>query len=330
VYKDAAGNVAGVFAAARDITELKRAEDALQRAHDELELKVMERTSELARAIEALKAEIGERKQAEDELKKAYEELKKTQLQLIKSGKLAAMGEMAAGIVHELTQPLLGISGFATALLEDLNNFKVTSAIPDHDIRKFMEQSASDLEMIRQQTDRMTQIINRVRTFAHESRTGKEWIDINSQIENALALFSQQLRVHNISVVKNLASGLPRIFCNANELAQVMINLITNARDARDAMDAKGKEGQLTITAGKSDSGIYIEVEDTGIGADVETVSHMFESFFTTKKGGMGLGLSIVHSIITGHRGTINVECKQGAGCKFTIRLPSGGIDKNG
>jgi PAS domain S-box-containing protein len=281
VYNDAVGNVAGVFAAARDITERKR---------------------------------------AEDELKKAYEELKKTQIQLIKSGKLAAMGELAAGIVHELTEPLVGISGFAAALHEDLNDLKVKSAILEPDIRKFMEQSAADLDMILQQTDHMTQIISHVRTFAHESRKEKEWNDINPRIENVLALFSKELRVLNIQVVTNLASGLPRIFCNANELAQVMINLISNARDA---MDAKGKEGQFTITTGKYDSGICIEVEDTGTGADTEAMSHMFEPFFTTKNGRMGLGLSIVHRIITDHGGTINVECRQGEGCKFTIRLPS-------
>jgi PAS domain S-box-containing protein len=447
---EADGTVYGFIELIEDITERKRTKDALQLAHDELELRVMERTSELARALEALKAEIDVRKQAEEKLKeskerfrslvettsdwiwevdandiytyasprirellgyepqeligrtpfdlmppeeaervaaefnaskenqmsvfgleklnlhkdggnviletngvpifdvdgkfcgyrgidrditerkhreeeykKAYEELKKTQIQLIQSGKLAAMGEMSAGIVHELTQPLLGISGFAAALHEDLNDLQVKSAIADPDIRKFMEQSAADLDMIRQQTDRMTQIMNRMRTFAHESRTGKEWIEINPRIENVLALFSQQLRFHNIQVVTNLTSGLPQIFCNANELAQVMINLITNARDA---MDAKGQEGQLTITTGESGSGIYIEVEDTGTGADTEAVSHMFEPFFTTKNGGMGLGLSIIHRIITDHGGTINVECRQGEGCKFTIRLPSGGM----
>jgi PAS domain S-box-containing protein len=264
--------------------------------------------------------DITERKMAENELRKAYEELKKTQIQLIKSGKLAAMGELAAGIVHELTEPLVGISGFAAALLEDTNNFKVKSAILEPDIRKFLEQSAADLDMIGQQTDHMTQIISHVRTFAHESRMEKEWNDINPRIENVLALFSKDLRVHNIRVVTNLASGLPRIFCNANELSQVMINLITNARDA---MDAKGKGGQFTITTGKSDGGVCIEVEDTGTGADTETVSHMFEPFFSTKNGRMGLGLSIVHRIITDHGGTINVECRQGEGCKFTIRLPS-------
>jgi PAS domain S-box-containing protein len=271
--------------------------------------------------------DITERKKAEDELKKTYEELKKMQLQLIKTGKLAAMGELAAGITHELTQPLLGINGFVTALLEDLNNLNSKSPISDDDIRKFMEQSVSDLEIIRQQTDRMAVLLNRVRTFAHESGTGAKMIDIKSQIENAMALFSQQLRNHNIQVVTNFATGLPQIYGNANELQQVIINLISNAKDA---MDDKGKGGQLTITTGKSDSIIYIEVEDTGTGADTETVSHMFEPSFTTKNGGMGLGLSIVHRIITDHGGTINAECRQGEGCKFTIHLPSGGNDRNG
>jgi len=270
--------------------------------------------------------DITERIRVENELKKTYEELKRTQVQLIQSGKLVARGEMASGIVHELTQPLLGIKGFELALLQDLRDLKVKSPILEHDIRKFMEQSEADLEIIQKQTDRMTKIINSVRSFAHKS-SDKEWMDINSQIENVLILFSEQLRTHNISIATNFASGLPRIFANLNEFQQVIINLITNARDA---LEAKGKEGQLTITTGRSNNGIYIEVEDTGTGADAQTVSHMFEPFFSTKKEGMGLGLSIISRIISDQGGTINVECKPGVGCKFTILLPLRGNDKNG
>jgi len=106
-------------------------------------------------------------------------------------------------------------------------------------------------------------------------------------------------------------------------LQQVFINLIANAREA---MDAKDGERRLTVSTRKSTDGIYIELEDTGIGADAETVSRMFLPFFTTKTEGKGtgLGLSIVDRIIMEHGGRIDVQCAPGEGCKFTIRLPSG------
>lgn len=265
--------------------------------------------------------DITDRKKAEESLKKALKELKATQVQLLQAGKLSAMGEMAAGVAHELTQPLLGIKGFTTSLLEDLKSGE-KETFP-------AKQALSDLEVILQQTDRMTSIINAVRNFAHETKTEKAWIYISKPIEDALMLFSEQLRVHNIAVEKNLAEGLPKVWGNANQLQQVFINLITNARDA---MDAKGGKGQLTITTGVVNSYVYIEVKDTGIGADKETVSRMFEPFFSTKNAGqgIGLGLSIAKRIIDDHKGKIMVECKPGVGCKFTIRLPSGGKDING
>jgi histidine kinase len=169
----------------------------------------------------------------------------------------------------------------------------------------------------------MTSIINAVRSFAHGSGTEKTLLDINQPVNDALMLFSEQFRVHNIAVEKDLAQGLPGVMGNANQLQQVVFNLITNARDA---MNARGGKGRLSITTGKEDSSVYIVIEDTGIGADKETVSRMFEPFFTTKKAGqgIGLGLSIVSHIVDEHSGVLNVQCEPGRGCRFTIHLPSG------
>lgn len=269
------------------------------------------------------------------ELKKAYQELSDMHVQLVQAGKLTAMGEMAAGVAHELTQPLLGIKGFATALLEDArrmlnvdfgmrneSNAELKSAIRNPQ-SEFPPRAVNDLEVILQQTDRMTTIVNMVRDFAHAAGTEMVLLDINKPLEDALMLFSEQLRLHNIVLEKNFAQGLPQVMGNANQLQQVLINLITNARDA---MDVKGGKGQLKISTRKSTEGIYIEIEDTGIGADAETVSRMFLPFFTTKTEGKGtgLGLSIVDRIIMEHGGRIDVQCALGEGCKFTFLLPSG------
>jgi len=264
--------------------------------------------------------DITERKQAEEQLSNTYTELKETHIELLQAGKMAAMGEMAAGVAHELTQPLLGIKGFTTAMLEDVKSHLPTETSTVSDIQAWREQVVEDLEVILQQTVRMTTIVNNVRQFARESGTEMALLDINKPIEDALVLFSEQLRLHNIVVEKNLSS-LPRVRGNANQMQGVFINLITNARDA---IDAKGNKGQLMITTGVRPGGIYAEIEDTGIGADAETMSKMFEPFFTTKNKdkSIGLGLSIVAGIVEEHGGTIDVQGEPGRGCKFTITLP--------
>jgi len=276
---------------------------------------------ELRKSNEEKEEHINERKRAEEQLQKAYQELTDTHVQLVQAGKLAAMGEMAAGIVHELTQPLLGIQGFATALLEDAKSDLQTKAPGVSDSTAWKERTAADIEVILEQAERMMRIVNTVRDFARASGTQMALLDINAPIEDALLLFSEQLRLHNIVVEKNLAQGLPKVMGNANQLQQVFINLITNARDA---INAKAGEGRLMISTRESSYGIHIEVEDTGIGADTEIAGRMFDPFFTTEaKGqGLGLGLSIVARIIKEHEGAINVWSEPGRGCRFTIRLP--------
>ena len=279
--------------------------------------------------ITEFKREIAERKQAEEQLRKAYRELSDMHVQLLQAGKLAAMGEMAAGVAHELTQPLLGIKGFAAALLEDMKADLQTKPLTVSDSRALKERTVKDLEVILEQTERMTTIVDNVRQFAHASGTEMVLLDIDKPIEDALLLFSEQLRLHDIVVEKNLVQGLPSVMGNANQLQQVFINLITNARDA---IDAKGNKGQLRISTGAGNGDIYVKVEDTGIGADRETINKMFQPFFTTKtkSKSIGLGLPIVARIIEEHGGKIDVQSELGEGCKFTIYLPLGSGEKGG
>lgn len=254
--------------------------------------------------------DIREPKRAEKELKDAYDKLKETQEELIQSSKMAAMGQLAAGISHELNQPLTGIKGFAQAVYMDIDE----SDPLKEDISKIIEQS-----------DRMDKIIKNIRFFARKSEFVLKEIEINQPIENALMLLNEQLNVHNIHLEKSLAEGLPQIHADANQLQQVFLNLITNSRDAIDNLK-RPEGGKITIKSLLSEDKKHVEVmfEDDGRGIPKENLEHIFNPFFTTKSpdGGMGIGLSIVYRIIENHKGGIEAKSEEGKGTKFKITLP--------
>lgn len=254
--------------------------------------------------------DITERKEAEVALAQSYQKLRETQEQLIQSSKMNAMNQLAAGISHELNQPLTGIKGFAQMVLLDMP--------PDSQFR-------TDLEKIVQQSERMEAIINNVRSFARKSGFKLEEININKPIEDCLAFLKEQLRVHNISLVRELAPSLPPIRGDANQLQQVFINLITNARDAIGGKrDAAG--GRITIKTWFDNAKNTVEVvfSDTGCGIKKENMESIFNPFFTTKSpnGGLGLGLSIVYRIIENHKASISVDSSEGQGTTFYISFP--------
>ncbi|GBE39615.1 sporulation kinase E [bacterium BMS3Bbin08] len=247
---------------------------------------------------------------AEEELSAAYQELKDTQEQLIQSGKMAAMGQLAAGISHELNQPLTGIKGFAQAVLMDLDD--------DNPLR-------TDLNKIVEQADRMDKIIRHVRFFARKSDFFKEDIDISRPIEDALMLLNEQLRLHNIKVKKSLPRRLPGIRGDHNQLEQAFINIITNAKDAIDSLNDPGG-GVIKIKGAVSKDKKHVELtfSDTGCGIAKAEATSIFNPFFTTKSpdGGMGLGLSIVYRIVENHGGSIDAQSQAGMGTTFKIMLP--------
>lgn len=254
--------------------------------------------------------DITERKRQEEELKDAYRQLKETQEQLIQSSKMAAMGQLAAGISHELNQPLTGIKGFTQAVLMDLDE--------KNPLRE-------DLQKIVEQADRMDQIIKNVRFFARKSEFNMVELNVNQPIEDSLMLLSQQLKVHNIRLNKSLSQGLPQIRGDRNQLQQVFLNLITNARDAIDSLK-RPEGGEITIQTSLSEDRSNIEIifKDTGCGISEENLGCIFNPFFTTKssEGSIGLGLSIVYRIIENHKGRIKVESQKGKGTTFRILLP--------
>jgi len=261
------------------------------------------------RSFKRYKDVIGRRK-AEENLKVAYEKLKEAQEELIQSSKMAAMGQLAAGISHELNQPLTGIKGFAQAALMDLEKDSPLQA---------------DLRQIVEQADRMDAIIKNVRFFAKKSEFKMKPIDINKPIQDAFMFLEAQLKVHNIKLIKSLAKNLPKVQADPNQLQQAFLNLLTNARDAIDSTK-RPKGGQISVQTLLNNDNKSIEIifKDNGCGISKKTLEYIFNPFFTTKSpnGGMGLGLSIVYRIVNNHKGKITVQGKESEGTSFKINFP--------
>ena len=255
-----------------------------------------------------------------EELEKAYKQLEQTQAQLFQSRKLVTLGEMSAGLAHEINQPLAGISLVAKLFRRLLAKDKLTKIE--------IEEGLNDTE---HSIKRITRIINHIRTFARQDEL--EFIDVNiaKSINSALILVSEQLRLHGIKMVDNFSSNdLPTIYGDPYQLEQVWINCITNAKDALDKKETQelknGYKKSLVISTKHTSESNKISVifEDNGIGIPDDMKNKIFDPFFTSKEigKGTGLGLSISYGIVTKHKGDISVTSEQNQGTTFTINLP--------
>ena len=242
---------------------------------------------------------ITERKQMEKE-KQQLEE--KAQI----NSRLTAVGEMAAGIAHEINNPLTGVIGFSQLLLEKQN-------VPD--------EIKEDLKIIADGSQRVADIVKRLLTFARQVKPVRTIANLNELIENTLKLRDYVLKTGNIDVVTIFDPELPWSMVDPGQLQQVFLNLIVNAE--QEMKKAHGK-GTLTITTEKKENNIHMSFQDDGPGITQENMRHMFQPFFTTKAPGegTGLGLSLSRSIILEHGGTMTVESESGHGATFIIELP--------
>ena len=273
---------------------------------------------ELVKVNEHLKQEINESKQAKEALSQAYDELKSTQAQLVQSAKLASIGELASGVAHELNQPLMVIRGNAQVIQRNLRKNNL-------DNNDLVEQ----LEPILRNTKRMMNIINHLSTFSRQSQSDFKPVDVNETLEDAFLMLGEQLRLRKIEVKKHFTPDLPKVDADSNQLEQVFLNLITNARDA--ILQRLEVSGRLEIITrmGEADNHqsqnfIEILVRDNGGGIPSENMEKIFDPFFTTKEvgKGTGLGLSISYGIIKDHQGEISVAETSPAGTTFRIKLP--------
>jgi PAS domain S-box-containing protein len=239
--------------------------------------------------------------------------LQETHLQLVNSEKMASLGKLAAGIAHEINNPLGGILIYSSLLMEDL---------PEEDPKR------PDLARVVQEAGRCKEIVRSLLEFARQTEPKMEPVDINRAITDDLFFLENQALFHNIRIVKNLDPSLSLPAGNGGQLKQVFMNIIINAAEAMHGT------GELTIaTYPASDrNSILMEFTDTGEGIPEENFSRIFEPFFTTKDigKGTGLGLATSYGIIEDHGGKIFVKSKVGEGTTFTIELPTYTVNKTG
>ncbi len=235
------------------------------------------------------------------ELQASHQELEQAHTQLIRTEKLAALGQLSAGVAHEINNPLGTITIYAHLLLKGLEA---------DDPRR------EDVMMIVNEAQRAKEIVQGLLSFARETKLRPGETDVNSVIEDVLGLVANQSLFHNIVIRKSLAPELPTLFADATQLKQVFLNTVLNAAQA---MEGKGK---LAISTALEKEAVKIRIQDTGPGVPPENLDKLFSPFFTTKEKGTGLGLAISYGIVERHGGSIDVETKLGKGAAFIISLP--------
>ncbi|MDY6989744.1 MAG: ATP-binding protein [Thermodesulfobacteriota bacterium] len=233
--------------------------------------------------------------------------------QLIQASKLATLGEMAAGIAHELNQPL-NVMKIGSDFLREM----ATKG------KKMTEEELNTVtEEISSQVDRASGIIKHMRDFARIADTTTDKLDVNKPIRDVFKIIGQQLKLRQVALELDLDENLPPIMADGNKLEQVFINLVTNARDAMEETPP-GSTRLLKIKSFIDNSDVIVTVSDTGNGIPKGITDRIFEPFFTTKEvgKGTGLGLSISYGIVKDCGGTIRVESEVGKGTTFELRFP--------
>jgi len=239
-------------------------------------------------------------------LKQRDEQLKEyTQQQIMKSERLATLGQLAAGVAHEINNPLGAVLMYTNLALEDLEGKDV--------LRKNLEKAVTE-------ASRCKDIVKGLLDFARQTEPRVEESDVNETLERTLGVVENQALFQNIKITKVICPSLPKVSIDVGQIQQVFTNIVLNAAEA---MEGKG---ELTLTTRMAPDNEYIEIEfaDTGCGIPPENQDKVFDPFFTTKEVGQGtgLGLAVSHGIIARHKGAIEVKSEPGKGTSFIIRLP--------
>jgi two-component system NtrC family sensor kinase len=305
-----------------DITERKRAEAELTHYKEHLEALVARRTEELTRANESLT--------------RANRELEQAQTQLVQSEKMASIGHLAAGVAHEINNPVAYIHSNVTSLegyLRDLlsvvsayeaceammperSQGAVRAAKDDADFEYVRSDLASLMADTKEGLARVKRIVNALRCFSHAGESEWQVVDLRPGLDSTLSLLRAELE-RKARVIVDRGPPLA-VECLPSELNQVFMNLLVNAAQAI------GGRGEIAVRAGSAGEEVWVEVADTGEGISPENMARIFDPFFTTKPvgTGTGLGLSLAYGIVQKHHGRIEVESEPGKGARFRVWLP--------
>jgi signal transduction histidine kinase len=352
--RNANGEVIGAIETLIDITARKAAEDKLRHAHDAAERLVTERTHELVTAKAALEDDVASRKLIEEamqqrlqevtelniQLHEAQERLVQSQQQLLQNEKLASIGQLAAGVAHEINNPI----GYVFSNIGTLQNYiddllslidanvkaegEIASATTRDALARLRKQIDLDylksdvLDLMRESREgieRVRKIVQDLKDFSHVDATADwQWVDLHRGLESTLNIVNNEIK-YKADVIREFGQ-LPQVQCMPSQLNQVFMNLFVNAAHAMPDQ----VRGTITVRTGQQGAEVWVEVSDTGKGMTPEVVQRIFEPFFTTKPigKGTGLGLSLSFGIIKKHNGRIEVSSTPGVGTTFRIVLP--------
>lgn len=305
---------------------------------DDLEHQVHEKTRQLEDAARALhdEKELLAKKNAELEL--AYADLKAVQSQMLQQEKMASIGQLAAGVAHEINTPIGFISSNLKALAKYLERFQAfllrqDSFIAEHcpqaevaalhadcqraKIEHYLQDAPGLIQESQEGAERISKIIQDLQNFSRIDEAEEKEVDLNASLESTINILWNELNTHNATLHKALG-WLPLLYCNPGQLNQVFVNVLFNAAQAID------DHGEITVRSWTDNGFACIAISDTGCGMPPEVQKRIFEPFFTTREvgSGAGLGLSIAYEIVKKHRGEITVDTIVGKGTTFTIKLP--------
>jgi two-component system NtrC family sensor kinase len=267
----------------------------LAEAFDQMTLQLRERTEEAARLY-------AETVQRNKELATINTQLQQMQNQLVQAEKLSAVGQLTAGIVHDVKNPLSVIKGLSEMMLSD--NL-------DSDTKQ-------SLTMIFESAEKANDIVTDLLKFARQSPTQANYLDMRDSVEAVLRLTAYIARKANVEIIQDLPDEPVMLWYDAQQMEQVFFNMINNA------IQAMPESGTLRVSLAKANETVAIAFQDTGVGIPPENLRRIFDPFFTTKPPGQGtgLGLSVGYGVVSSHHGHIQVESTPGKGTTFTILLP--------
>lgn len=322
--RDEHGAVLGAIETLQDITAKKRAEEELKRYKDRLELLVQERTAELTHA--------------NAELRSINRKLEEAHHQLLQSEKMASIGQLAAGVAHEINNPI----GFVNSNLGTLDSYvkslvrmlevyeqhepalmtneqiaeEIKTTKRDLDLEFLKEDVVQLLSESKEGLSRVTKIVQDLKEFSHVGETQWQHVDLHGGLDSTLNIVNNELK-YKAQVIKEYGE-LPPVECLPSEINQVFMNMLVNAGHAIE------NKGTITVRTGQEGGNVWVEIADTGSGIPPVHLNRIFDPFFTTKSvgKGTGLGLSLSYGIINKHHGRIEVSSEVGRGTTFRITLP--------